>query len=101
MNFGADWHGIGAADEKTARELLACAVDRGVTMIDTADIYGYGASESVLGRIMGKRRSKLIGVERTVACLIRPPCVLVNELLIADVAPTANSGRIAAKLVAI
>jgi len=60
MNFGADWHGIGAVDEKTARGLLDAAVDRGVTLIDTADIYGRGAAETMLGRIMGKRRSKLL-----------------------------------------
>lgn len=60
MNFGSDWHGVGAADEKTSRELLACALDRGVTLIDTADIYGRGVAEEVLGRIMGPRRKKLI-----------------------------------------
>jgi aryl-alcohol dehydrogenase-like predicted oxidoreductase len=60
MNFGSDWHGIGAVDEKTARELVAVALDHGVNHIDTADIYGYGAAESMLGRVLGKRRSKLI-----------------------------------------
>lgn len=60
MNFGSDWHGIGAVDEKTARELLAVALDHGVNLIDTADIYGRGASESMLGRLLGKRRSKVL-----------------------------------------
>ncbi|MBI3550982.1 MAG: aldo/keto reductase [Elusimicrobia bacterium] len=61
MNFGADWHGIGAVDEKTARDLVSVAIDHGVNLIDTADIYGRGASESMLGRILGKRRrSKLL-----------------------------------------
>ncbi len=60
MNFGYDWHGIGAIDEKTARSLVDMALERGVTLIDTADIYGYGASESLLGKILAKRRSKVV-----------------------------------------
>lgn len=61
MNFGADWHGIGAVDDKTASSLLDLARERGVTMLDTADIYGRGASEEVLGRLLkGRRRSRFL-----------------------------------------
>ncbi|MBI5631015.1 MAG: aldo/keto reductase [Elusimicrobia bacterium] len=60
MNFGADWHGVGALDEREARNLLDMALDFGVNLIDTADIYGRGASESTLGRILGPRRSRVL-----------------------------------------
>lgn len=60
MNFGSDWHGVGALDDKTAAGLVDLALDSGVNLIDTADVYGRGASESMLGRILGKRRKKII-----------------------------------------
>ena len=60
MNFGADWHGIGALSEKEAASLVDLALERGVTLFDTADIYGRGASEELLGKILGKRRSRVL-----------------------------------------
>lgn len=60
MNFGADWHGVGAIDDKTASSLLDLALERGVNLIDTADIYGRGAAEEMLGRILKKRRGRLL-----------------------------------------
>lgn len=60
MNFGSDWHGSGALDEAAARSLVDLALERGVNLIDTADIYGRGASESMLGRILKGRRPKVL-----------------------------------------
>lgn len=60
MNFGADWHRIGAIDDKTASSLLDLALERGVNLIDTADIYGRGAAESMLGRLLKGRRGKVL-----------------------------------------
>lgn len=60
MNFGSDWHGSGLVDEKTASSLVDLAFERGVNLIDTADIYGWGASEKLLGKILGKRRSRVL-----------------------------------------
>lgn len=60
MNFGTDWHGIGAIDERTARSLVDLALDRGVNFFDTADIYGRGTAETMLGKILRGRRSKVI-----------------------------------------
>jgi len=61
MNFGTDWHGIGAIDERTASSLLDLALERGVNLIDTADVYGRGASEEMLGRLLkGRRREKVL-----------------------------------------
>ncbi|HSN42890.1 MAG TPA: aldo/keto reductase [Propionibacteriaceae bacterium] len=44
MNFG--WH----TDEATSGQIMDAALDAGVNFFDTADIYGAGASESVIGR---------------------------------------------------
>src|SRR5690242_13358367 len=45
--IGGDW---GDVDESTALETLQAAVDTGVTFFDTADVYGDGRSERVIGR---------------------------------------------------
>ena len=44
MNFG--WH----TDEQASTAIMDAAFDAGVNFFDTADIYGAGASESILGR---------------------------------------------------
>src|SRR4051812_15356993 len=46
---GAGWGGIG---ERRARDILAAAVDAGVNFLDTADVYGGGRSESLIGRFL-------------------------------------------------
>lgn len=43
-------------DEPMARELIGTALDLGVTFIDTSDSYGDGASERLIGKILGPRR---------------------------------------------
>jgi aryl-alcohol dehydrogenase-like predicted oxidoreductase len=45
--LGSDW---GAVDEDDALALLDTAVGAGVTFIDTADVYGDGRSERLIGR---------------------------------------------------
>lgn len=45
--IGGDW---GEVDESTALETLQAAVDAGVTFFDTADVYGDGRSERLIGR---------------------------------------------------
>jgi len=44
--LGADW---GEVSESDAHETLQAAVDAGVTFIDTADVYGDGRSEQIVG----------------------------------------------------
>ncbi|MET8005661.1 aldo/keto reductase [Nonomuraea glycinis] len=45
--LGADW---GQVSEDDAVATLSAAVDEGVTFIDTADVYGDGRSEQIVGR---------------------------------------------------
>jgi aryl-alcohol dehydrogenase-like predicted oxidoreductase len=50
--LGADW---GAVSEADATAVLAASVDRGVTLFDTADVYGDGRSETIIGRFLAER----------------------------------------------
>jgi aryl-alcohol dehydrogenase-like predicted oxidoreductase len=47
--LGADWGDVSEAD---ATEVLAASVDAGVTFFDTADVYGDGRSEQIIGRFL-------------------------------------------------
>ena len=50
--LGADW---GEVSEDDALAVLQAAVDGGVTLFDTADVYGDGRSESLIGRFLRGR----------------------------------------------
>ena len=50
--LGADW---GAVSEDDALAVLTASVDHGVTLFDTADVYGDGRSESIIGRFLAGR----------------------------------------------
>jgi aryl-alcohol dehydrogenase-like predicted oxidoreductase len=47
-------------DLEAARAVLHRALDLGITLIDTADTYGRGGSESMLGEILGGRRNDIV-----------------------------------------
>jgi aryl-alcohol dehydrogenase-like predicted oxidoreductase len=55
---GADW---GDVDEETALEVLRAAIDTGVTLLDTADVYGQGRSESFIGRFLKSLPQRVAG----------------------------------------
>jgi aryl-alcohol dehydrogenase-like predicted oxidoreductase len=50
--LGADW---GEVDEADALAVLHAAADEGVTFLDTADVYGDGRSERLVGRFLRER----------------------------------------------
>src|ERR1019366_2717464 len=50
--LGGDW---GRVDEADAMGVLHAAVDAGVTFLDTADVYGDGRSEVLIGRLLAER----------------------------------------------
>jgi aryl-alcohol dehydrogenase-like predicted oxidoreductase len=50
--LGADW---GDVSERDAMDILHAAVDAGVTFLDTADVYGDGRSERLVGRLVAER----------------------------------------------
>ncbi len=53
-NFG------GRIDEKGTVEVVSAALDAGITLFDTADIYGGTRSEELLGRALGRRRDEVV-----------------------------------------
>ena len=54
-NFGRRIHDVAVAQAVVHR-----ALDLGITLFDTADVYGYGTSESFLGEALGARRKEAV-----------------------------------------
>lgn len=53
--LGADW---GDVDESAALAVLGASEEAGVTLFDTADVYGDGRSESLIGRFLAEGRGR-------------------------------------------
>src|SRR3954453_17486018 len=51
--LGADWGDVSEAD---ARAVLEASAEEGVTFYDTADVYGDGRSEQIVGRFIAEHR---------------------------------------------
>lgn len=64
MTFGGaripPWNVVGGLDAKAADELVGLALDGGVNLIDTADVYANGECEEILGRILSSRRRDVV-----------------------------------------
>lgn len=56
MNLGA----LGHVDQDAATDLVRTALDAGVTVVDTADVYGRGESEEIVGRALAGRRHEIL-----------------------------------------
>jgi len=50
----------GATDDEQSLATLEHALARGVTLFDTADIYGFGHNESLLGRFIRGKRDRVV-----------------------------------------
>lgn len=50
----------GPADERASLAVLDRALDRGVNLLDTADMYGSGANERLLAQVLARRRSEVV-----------------------------------------
>ncbi|MDX6273238.1 MAG: hypothetical protein QOJ92_448 [Frankiales bacterium] len=53
-NFGR------VCDLEATRSVVDAAIDAGVTLLDTADYYGVGASEELIGQVLGRRRTDVV-----------------------------------------
>jgi aryl-alcohol dehydrogenase-like predicted oxidoreductase len=49
----------GAADDEESVATIGAALDEGITLFDTAEAYGGGHSEELLGRALGRRRGEV------------------------------------------
>jgi aryl-alcohol dehydrogenase-like predicted oxidoreductase len=54
---GTDW---GRVDEDQVIEAVMKALDHGINLFDTADVYGLGHSEEILAKALGSRRRDVI-----------------------------------------
>jgi aryl-alcohol dehydrogenase-like predicted oxidoreductase len=59
MTFGENFYGIAVVNQASANAMVARALEAGINFFDTADVYSYGESETVLGQAL-----KESGVER-------------------------------------
>jgi aryl-alcohol dehydrogenase-like predicted oxidoreductase len=53
-------HGWGEVDDEESIRAIQAALDLGVTLFDTANVYGAGHGERVLGRAFARKRSKVV-----------------------------------------
>jgi len=56
MQFGGDW---GDQDDKDSVRTLHAALDNGINFFDTADMYGFGHAEQMVGEAVRGRRDKV------------------------------------------
>ena len=54
--LGAGW---GEVSDETAMATLRAALEAGTTFLDTADVYGMGRSERLIGRLLKETRTPL------------------------------------------
>jgi methylglyoxal reductase len=50
----------GGADEAESVRAIHAAIDAGLTLIDTAPVYGFGLSEEIVGKAIRDRRDKVV-----------------------------------------
>src|ERR1700730_11446241 len=50
----------GQSEEATNLNVLNAALDIGINFLDTADMYGVGANERLLGKVLKSRRNQVV-----------------------------------------
>jgi myo-inositol catabolism protein IolS len=53
-------HGYGKVDDNISIHAIQRALDLGINLFDTADVYGFGHSEEILGKALGSRKKDAI-----------------------------------------
>src|SRR5436190_21638356 len=74
--FGSREWGYGESDAGgEAREIVRRARELGVTLFDTAEIYGFGRSERILGEALGDERTDVVVASKIFPVAPFPPVV--------------------------
>jgi aryl-alcohol dehydrogenase-like predicted oxidoreductase len=60
MTFGSGMPPVTTVEERDARAMVDRALDAGVNLIDTADVYAFGQSEEIVGRCVRARRGDVL-----------------------------------------
>src|SRR5215469_10875243 len=67
--WGLSGDGYGPVDEATQQRVIERALEMGFSIVDTADAYGGGRMEQMLGRVLADRRDVVVvtkgGTDRT------------------------------------
>jgi aryl-alcohol dehydrogenase-like predicted oxidoreductase len=62
-----------------AREIVQRALALGVTLFDTAEVYGFGKSERILGEALGDKRAEVVVASKIMPVAPIPPVVKQRE----------------------
>ncbi|BCJ68731.1 aldo/keto reductase [Polymorphospora rubra] len=73
--FGSREWGYGSDYEGVAKAIVRRALDLGITLFDTAEVYGFGRSERILGAALGDDRSRVVVASKLLPLLPLPPVV--------------------------
>jgi aryl-alcohol dehydrogenase-like predicted oxidoreductase len=62
MTFGGEgfWKVVGTQGQAEADKLVGRSLDAGINFFDTANVYSNGASEQLLGKALGEKRSNVV-----------------------------------------
>ncbi|MEV0805259.1 aldo/keto reductase [Micromonospora sp. NPDC050200] len=82
--FGSREWGYGPDYERRAVDIVRRALDLGVTLFDTAELYGFGRSERILGAALGADRDKVVVATKIFPVL--PVAPVVQQRAIASAA---------------
>src|ERR1700761_8639908 len=83
--FGAKEWGYGDGyDGQVARAIVRRAVELGVTLFDTAEMYGFGRSERILGKALGDQRERVFLATKLFPALPLAPVVEQRAVASAD-----------------
>ncbi|MFN2578010.1 MAG: aldo/keto reductase [Pyrinomonadaceae bacterium] len=75
MTFGEKFFNIAEVQQKGADEMVARSLEAGINFFDTADVYSYGQSETILGRALknaGVERDKVIVATKVRGAMSEP-----------------------------
>lgn len=83
--FGSREWGYGEAYARdTARDIVQRALDLGITLVDTAELYGLGRSERIVGEAIAGRRDDVVVATKLLPVLPLSPIVQWRGLRSAD-----------------
>ncbi|WP_341719212.1 aldo/keto reductase [Micromonospora sp. FIMYZ51] len=82
--FGSREWGYGQDYERLATDIVRRAVELGVTVFDTAEIYGLGRSERILGAALAPHRDKVVVATKILPVL--PVAAVVQQRAVASAA---------------
>jgi aryl-alcohol dehydrogenase-like predicted oxidoreductase len=88
--FGSREWGYGADYERRAAEIVRRALELGVSLFDTAEIYGFGRSERILGAALGDDRRRVVVASKLFPVL--PVASVVQQRAVASAARLGVTG---------